>query len=1469
MASIFDQFDSHGIANTDAFEELCCQLFDSWGTHQRGFKEPWRFRDIRGAGGDGGIEAYWHNVDTDEWIGLQAKWFPKTLKSSQLNQIKDSVEQALEIRPTMKHYIVCIPHDLTSSKNVRGNKISNGEDSDWDTFKQEVCSEHSGLNLELWDEHKIFSLLQLNENEGCWRFWFEKVNPENIYISLAKTLARIEERYTPEITKDGGLAEFLDHFLGTTESRRSFLRNIDSYITTANHVIGEIDSFLALEGQRGSQLDAHACACRSSLTSYTDSLSSLRESIIVEPGDLLNLDAPDISYASIEEFQDDITSMERQRSNTCHAEELNKALNSFRELPVLWDVYRLASDTVGNSHCIIMGNQGTGKTCGLARKAQEYLDAHQHVPILILATEIQDTDSWAQVVKRALGLGDDWDEAALWQALSAYAATYDVTNEDLYIRAKAAIMVDGLDENPPASNWEKRLREGDAISAKFPRIRFAYTSRPWGVDFKDRSLLRSTYYIDEGGDVPAWKLFDQYIEHFKVDLAEDNRYKWLLDTPSELRMFCEAYRDRTLPGQVPTCLTKLTQEEIKRLDEEFASRTHALGPFYQPGLVSCALRGLSVRFLNNDNPASKQEIGAVLDGADVPKSYHMPLIDLLTRYGILSVKHIQGNSPFDPPVLMYSPGSRHLWDYFMAYSLLMDESSKSKNLLSKNRNAAYMYGVLLIEKKGILPCNSNELTEAVGKYEAREINLYALAHATPSKAAKFHDWAFNELEKGGGALFDIVNDIVLPVANVANHPLGPLMLDEYLGAFNSPAARDAIWSLPTSIRNGGRTDDPRASLYSERQLVERMPTLHGFEAAFQMPLVLAWGLSSLSNLKRRHCSGELVMWGRKNPAEFARLFTHFCRCNDPQIREDMFAIAEEVVCQGQVDVDTERILGKATLDSIFRHPDEPGNRDAALRFYGRLLVERCYREKLLSDTEVTSCRPPYKVGTPNTALPIFADASTATSMNGYYPIHYDLARYVLVDHLSSAFEIPRSPSSRHKNNSAIDSVMAASAAQTGTSEIPDFQGWVIAAAYQYLLDHGYEPEKFEGPLNEKSYRTGGLDGRITRAFYHADHGARSTVMTVAEKYVWCARNEICGYLADRIAVRSEPWMTSNSYSTEEGLATDYGMLLDFDSPLFEAMEYYFSGLRHDDTPVFPQPFACHEDEPCPLDELETWIRGTVPECATSLLDYSPNSVTEIAHGTIPLALYARDWGTCGKETAAWIRCGAINLCELSALDDAQTAWIDGYRDSSSFEVSFDTSGSVSYISPVEALSAPWEKEYDEADPVDMVADAHIHAMPLSGEGVTNLTDIGDFYYLFPSKLARDICHSSSTDGFRYYDKDGNTLFEYIQYGTEYRHEYHALLADRETLLQGIKTNNLELIWYATVQREPNALARERIPDIKSQEAKSWLIWSGKDDKYHSVAVSDEEVTPNYQPGVEAARNIIDKLFNEHENEDPE
>ena len=1283
-------------------------------------------------------------------------------------------------------------------------------------------------------------------------------------MALGKTIARLRARYIPDINIDGGLSIFLDKYLGSYDQRKKLINDIDGYIGTSKNIISIIDSLVAAvcldmkkssTPESDSNLARKAECCKSAIECYVENILKIKAILTVE-GDGLSrseydaLGSDNISYSHIEDFIDDVYEIQNEPALNNHANELKGALDSFRDLPSIWELRRDAFEGHVNGHCFVVGDQGTGKTCGLASKALACQHGPLHVPILILASDIAENVSWFEITKQALGLSGTWDESSLWQALSTYASLRDLKTDSMCIRSKVTFLIDALDEKHTSYFWEDKIHEADAITSLYPRIRFVYSLRPWLVEkFEDNEIGNCCYVIGSGGDVPAYYLFDKYLEHYQIRIEGETQYRYLLSTPNELKLFCNVYRGRILTQSVSTALLKLTAAEIERLEIELEKQLPIVDESSQRKPVHAALSCLSQHFMDSEY-IDEFEIEQKLSKFGIRDQTKIAVINLLTRYGILLVKksqrslHDAPNLLISPEPTSYMPGSRHLWDYCIAQCLIQSDAQNFKELLTRNQDAAMMYGVLLVESKGMLPSNDIRLIEAVDKDTLRQIDLYALSYADPNTTEKFKPWAMELLHAGRRGFTDAVDGIVARVANYPNHPLGATLLDDYLNCFSSSIERDIVWSLPTPVKKN--LDISKISFFEDRYNLSSLPQLDGWEKANQMPLIIAWKLSSLSNLERSHYRRELIRWGMKNPEEFACIFEQFVNCNDPQIREDIFAIAEEIVCQGSLDSAVKKRLCTIAIEAVFKYPDKQGNRDAAIRHYARLLAEHCNRSGLMAIGDIDLCRPPYSFDIEKSPMPISSAACRAEAMCGYGPIHYDLARYVLVDRLASAFKRPQVPSNSNERYIMLEQIMKMSAANAEINEPLEFQGWVISAAYQYLLDHGYDEIIIQGEIMKDGYRMGRIDSLITIAYGKSDHGLRSTVMTIVEKYVWCARNEICGYLADRIPVYEKCLVDKRAQSNT--YCSDYRNLLSFDSPLFEAAVMTASNKVQGKTPHFPKAFSCSGYEQLSKEGFKEWINGITEETAFAMLCYSPIDDTngEVLKGgleshAIPIAMYSCDWAVNGKNSRIWIHAGAMNYKELEELDLDGLAIFDINENASSFIVSIALSQSVCYIAPTEAFASPQLVENDESELINNSSRVLSRLIPLTGQGVDRLIEKDDYCYFFPSKIAREACQIKRTDGVHYLNNEGETIFEEVCFGLEYRHQYHALFADGEVLQSALRAKGFELVWYATVQRGPNNLVGERLGCDFDFKEKSWLIWKNTSGEFNTIPITAKKL----------------------------
>lgn len=1432
--SIFDNFENHSLANSEAFEELCCQLFEAWGYGQNAVSRSWTYRKIRGNGGDGGIEAYWHDGEHDTFIGLQAKWFRTTLTSTQYRQLEKSIRTAVGLRQNLTRYIICLPHDLTSLKRAKRGSRSTGEESEWNDFTTRIQKEYPDLTIDLWDESKILSLLTESNNSGYFKFWFEKsiITHETFLFALQNALTSLHKRYQPELAGIGGISEFLDSYFGDTKSRQILTAGMRDSLVAYRQLHLLIQSLAKTNTPQSTELRDSiqnctdtANACITTLEKWISIASTEGDNPAKFDSPVVNLDCfGDLKLILIKTLND----TNRHRIDT-HAREIISTLELIQRLTPIHGFYKQMRTSFSDLHACIIGPQGTGKTFGFADKARCYGESKTHLPIFIPATAFSKDDTWLDVIRRTLGLSSEWDACELWQALSCAAAINDKETEDQYLRTKVAIFVDGLDENPPTEQWCQRINEAHTITRKYPRVRFAYSFRP---NFEESShtvdSLLSKHNVAPEGDVRVSDIFDRYTDFFGIHLNDRDHYKRLVRTPMELSMFCIAYENMDAPDCVSTSLTSLATAEIERLETEFKNR-HNPNAERHANYIQTALYTLALAFLKENSPFNREDIGSKLENASIPKDLHGLILDFLEDYGILYTREHRCNSPVTPPTNTYQPGSRHLWDYYTALVLFNEADIGFRDLQATQPDAVEMYGILLVEQKQMLPIDSYEIVNAIGEDNAYRLTLTSLATASSFLTANFKEWMLKEMRRDKDRFTSIVNEIIVPASSVPSHPLGALCLHEFLLTFKSPIERDKFWSCSQNLFFADwRASDQNLDAF------EKLPRLQHDDTWECMPLLATWGLASLNNHWRGHFRSELIRWGIENPNEFAELFEEFHKCNDPQIREDIFALAQEVVCNGKTDSDVKTKIGRLVLNSVFSEPDREGNRNASIRYHGRILIEHCHREGIFDNSSLFRAKPPYSFNTSANSLALNSEALLATRMTGYGPITYDLARYVLVEDLQSAFDVQefRSPNPvDHEENEKCR--IRQPQDRTGIAS-PSFEGWVISAAYQYMLNHGYIAGTPAKSMCED------LDLAILRNFIPADHGQKSEVMTIAEKYTWCARNEICGYLADRFPSAEYKWMRSPYRRSEDGLSVDYGFLLDFDSPLFESSISLIDRKSTNACISFPAGFSCGDDSSiAEKEELEEWIQSSSSELAKSLLLFNPCELEKSSGTQLPIAIYASDWSFAGKRLRAWARAGIIQRDALDNVDGTTRISVKGYENASDFYVGIEIPSHVSYSSPVEFISEPWRKEYTTEDGVIRISDVCIEATPLTGYGVYRTIDAGEYWYDFPSFLARDHCAITQTDGQDYCTADGEVRFQTISLGTPYRREYHSLLADKNSLSKMLQSTETTLVWYVTVEKSATILAHERIDGLTGNNTRSWLIWIDATEALASCSISDE------------------------------
>jgi hypothetical protein len=208
--------------SSGSFEEFCCQLF------RRAPEAPsnGQYRRIRGAGGDGGVEAVWILNDGAIW-GIQAKFF-SNLRAPEKAQIGESIRQATANYPNLKTYTICLPFVLTGRKGAvpkapSGRKLVKGQHETFAEWLAEwqaaLAKEGRSIEFQLWDESSLMMrLAAVDTTGGLRRYWFEQETFSSQWFRdrLQDAVAQAGPRYSPELSVATPLEDAL-HAFGRSE----------------------------------------------------------------------------------------------------------------------------------------------------------------------------------------------------------------------------------------------------------------------------------------------------------------------------------------------------------------------------------------------------------------------------------------------------------------------------------------------------------------------------------------------------------------------------------------------------------------------------------------------------------------------------------------------------------------------------------------------------------------------------------------------------------------------------------------------------------------------------------------------------------------------------------------------------------------------------------------------------------------------------------------------------------------------------------------------------------------------------------------------------------------------------------------------------------------------------------------------------------------------------------------------------
>lgn len=990
---------TYGLGPQKAFESLCNQIFEEWTKSEYGDQVSY-FTTVRGDGGDGGVESYAELKD-GTFLGLQAKWFDR-LENSQISQIRKSIHSALRVRPQMRHYIVSLPMDLTSDKISKGEKVTkNTEEGRWLALKAEISAIYQGLSLELWNEHQLITHLQRDKLQGAKHFW---LGMEAITFDLLKNqfnnakASWLKQRYLPDLHATGQIYRTCSFLMRSNKAKGTILAELDGMGVLSEKLQRELDTFQRFLKK---DLDPPLKTLLNfvvQIKAYIEpNLEKVENNLDIGPFETEDQTDYRTLFAQLGGLDTDSTFHSLSYDLPPLVEEfynLNPA-DFLRDIILRWN----------STYKIFAGHPGTGKTHAVAHISETLLAAG--IPaLLIQAKSVPDPSSWKTILQHALGLGTDWSEDDLLNALTARTnileieKSYSAPNEQHF--SFFLICLDGLDETDNWDAWTARVQEIEQFAIDHPRLRFIVTSRPYML--KDTSLTEALptkiTILTPEGDIPVHKVFDAYMQRFQIDVTRVPWVRWNIRSLLALRIFCELNKGRTFGpnDQVSTTLGALLRDRVKSAEGEILNELGKgiIGP---NKFLKCLL-AIAVELLNKGDIKHDELHAMVKQKMSLDDTNATKLIQCLVDRAMFISVNKGYKSALQPGEIFYQPAYQSVIETLIAIELasLAHADESIPNHLLQEGGILEIAATLIFVDKNTLPASDamwgNQLTEDT----INRLRCTALSSCQPEQAANYKDWVGGLLKESMPKSRFVLANLCYPVARIPQHPLGPLLVHEVLLSYKTPAERDLIWSgLDQIPHNQGAIWEG----YGPNPIREEAYTLDEEDLFDGLPLLHAWNLTSIDNGIVDRCSKNLTEWGAKKPSEFIKLFKLLMPTNDPQLNEMVVCCAygiTSVLKPGKIVFVQD--MANWLLENVFTQQGLKRYRSSIIRGTGRAIVERAFQLGLTSAEEVQRTRPPFSLRFE--MLPL--DKAAAQASESYGPIWHDLAWYVIKNGYCGFFE---------------------------------------------------------------------------------------------------------------------------------------------------------------------------------------------------------------------------------------------------------------------------------------------------------------------------------------------------------------------------------------------------------------------------------------------------------------------------------
>lgn len=955
----FSKINSFEQGQRYSFEELVCQL-----GRNESVPDGSLYRRVEGAGGDGGVEAYWIKPNGKK-IAYQAKYF---LKSGDIDwgQIGESVKQAILSHPELDCYIVALPCDLTDRAGKKKLGLTGWTQWENNVKRWQKLAADAGISkveFTPWTKSELVSKLAHSANKGVREFFFgdNQLTTGWFKSKVQSAVIALDERFHPE-----------DHVNIRIEKLPQVLIRSKVFRFELYDSMAPIKKWVYPETHINTLSNQPDQKVLSELRSAQQEVCSLESYIFYDPQHPWELDiwrsAVNRLLKSISELQHWRwtcgAKLEKEHLDTYNLHSLNKSLSSLEDssrqfLNLIDSKYMYAECS---KFVFIRGAAGTGKSHLLAKCALNAVESGLPA-VLLLGQHFNNTNLWGQISSN-LGLGQKSADQLL-ELLDAAGKTHG---------CRTLLLLDAINEGVGSQYWRDHLPDFINKVSGFSHVCCIVSCRDEYFDLAVPEKIRNTHKIF---DVKGFSTTEEQLNAARIYLDKRGIARpstpWLSPefiNPLFLRSVCVALEaDRQ--SELPSGLTGTSKVLAYYLNSVAKNIQYKEGIAYSIsanlGKAAEALTGImlarKVDYLDIDT--CRTCISS--EFSNMPPKTEPDWLSLLLNYGLLrkDPNPIHDTSFLDSDVIRFS--FQRFQDFLMAKQVLkqidnveglFDEGGTLKFCLENNhiawewRGLVNALAIALPEKYAI------ELIDVLPGTTASWLDDYNVEQAFVESVkwrarTAFTARTLNLLNQVTFQSAGVV-DVLMQVSISADHPWNANFLHSKLVKMNLPE-RDQKWTTWVNDQD----DDAESSIgvLLEWCLIGQVKSTKQ-ENQILAAFVLTWLLTSTNRAIRDRATKALANILLLNSSIYPVLLNEFIKVDDLYVLERLLAAAYASCCLAPQE-DRLQIYAEVTFKHIFASGKPPYG--LLLRDYGLGIVELAsHKLGSLINLDINSCRPPFK-----------------------------------------------------------------------------------------------------------------------------------------------------------------------------------------------------------------------------------------------------------------------------------------------------------------------------------------------------------------------------------------------------------------------------------------------------------------------------------------------------------------------------